>query len=258
MVDFINVHYSTQNGYYGYANRDLQPGDIILREAPVFVVESPSTHSTDGHGSFLNSIFSAKDIPASTIDDETRKLSPEQKAEFQKVSCEEDTDISRFRSVHYDIRPKHNEAPTAFGVFLKGAYVNHSCRPNSLYFWDEETKSLVLVALEHIAAGQDISISYLPMFNWEIVAERRALLQNLFPFECQCMACNVESSDTTVSAHRRKLRDLHMSLVYVASSHDGNTRSSSVDIEHLVDTYLTAITQELQPDQTLDPRLYKA
>lgn len=136
--------------------------------------------------------------------------------------------------------------------------MNHSCRPNSLYFWDEEAKSLAIVALEHIAAGQDITISYLPMFNLETVGERRDLLQNLFPFECQCMACDVESSDTTVFTQQRELRDLHMSLIDGASSQDKNIHSSSVDVEHLVDTYLAAITQELQPGQTLDPRLYKA
>lgn len=255
MIDNIDVHASAKYGNAAYSNRSLQPGDIILREAPVFVVQPPPS---DEYGSFLSSIFSAKDIPASVVDYEIQKLRPEQKVEFRKIACEEDIDISRFRSCHYDIRPKQNEAPAAFGVFPKGSYVSHSCRPNALYSWDEETGSMTWVALKHIVAGQEINISYLPMFDWQLVTERRALLQNLFPFECSCMLCDGESSDTTVSAHQHKLHNLHMALIDMALSQDQNTRLSSVDIQHLVDTYLAAITHELHPGQTLDPRLYRA
>ncbi|EYE93210.1 SET domain-containing protein [Aspergillus ruber CBS 135680] len=255
MVDFIDVHASGKYGNAAYSTRDLRPGDIILREAPLLVVQPPP----NGKGvSFLDSIFNAKNIPASSIEHEIQKLSPVHKAELRKIACEEDTDISRFMSCHYDIRPKQNEAPTAFGLFLKGSYINHSCQPNLLYFWDEKMESMTWVVLKHIVAGQEVNISYLPMFDWQEVNERRALLQNIFPFECNCMLCEKESSNPTVFAHQHKLRDLHMALINIASSQDGNTRSFSLDLQHLVGAYLAAITQELPPGQTLDPRLYRA
>ncbi|OJJ81563.1 uncharacterized protein ASPGLDRAFT_50089 [Aspergillus glaucus CBS 516.65] len=150
MVDSIDVHASAKYDNAASLNHNLQPGDIILREAPLFVVQQPSNGR---NGSFLCSIFNAKNIPASTVEYEIQKLSPEHKAELRKIACEEDTDISRFRSCNYDIRPKQNEAPTALGIFSKGSYVNHSCQPNALYFWDEETESMIWVALKHIVAG---------------------------------------------------------------------------------------------------------
>lgn len=155
--------------------------------------------------------------------------------------------ISPGLGVVTDIRPKQNEAPTptTFGISFKGSYFNHSCQPNALYFWDEETESMTWVALKHIVVGQEVNISYLPMFDWQSVNERRALLQNLFPFECNCMLCGKESSNTTVSAHQHKLCDLHMALVNIASSQDGNTCSPCMDLQHLIDAYLATITQEL-------------
>lgn len=71
------------------------------------------------------------------------------------------------------------------------------------------------------------------------------------------MLCEEKSPNTTVSAHQHKLRDLHMSLVNIASSQDGNTRSFCMNLQHLISAYLAAITQELQLVQTLDPRLYR-
>lgn len=35
---------------------------------------------------------------------------------------------------------------------------------------------MVWVALEHIAAGQEIYVSYLLLFDWQTITERRALL----------------------------------------------------------------------------------
>lgn len=254
MVDFLDIHVSAKFGNAAYSTRNLQPGDTILRESPLFTVRPPP----NGHdGSFLGSIFHAKNISPATIDYEVQKLNPGQQVEFRKIACDENTDISRFMSCHYDIRPKQNEAPTTFGIFPKGSYVNHSCQPNALYFWDEERESMTWVALKHIVAGEEINISYLPMFDWQDVTERRALLQNLFPFECNCTLCEEESFNAAVSAHQHKLRDLHRALIKIASSQDGSTGSSCMDLQDLVDAYQAALTQELQPGQTFDPRLYK-
>lgn len=113
MVDYIDVRASTKYGNAVHSNRNLQPGDIILRETPLFAVQPPSTQ----HHSLMNSIFNAKNVP-------TQKLSPEERAEFRKVACVEDTDLPRFMCIHYEIRPKHNEPAVAFGLFPKGSYMN--------------------------------------------------------------------------------------------------------------------------------------
>lgn len=69
------------------------------------------------------------------------------------------------------------------------------------------------------------------------------------------MLCDEKISDITVSDQQRKLRDLHMAHIDLASTQDENTRSASME---LVDKYIAAIVQELQPGLSLDPRLYRA
>ncbi|KAF2726847.1 SET domain-containing protein [Polyplosphaeria fusca] len=68
------------------------------------------------------------------------------------------------------------------------AMLNHDCRPNAAYFFDEETLSHHVHATQTIFPGEEITITYI---NNERSRDRRVknLKQN-WGFECSCSSCS--------------------------------------------------------------------
>jgi hypothetical protein len=72
------------------------------------------------------------------------------------------------------------------------AMMNHDCRPNAAYFWDEETLSHYVHATQTIYPGQEITITYI---NNERSREKR--MENLkanWGFDCDCSSCSAHPS----------------------------------------------------------------
>ena len=87
------------------------------------------------------------------------------------------------------------------GVLPEIAMLNHDCRPNAAYFWDEETLSHYVHATQTIYPGQEITITYI---NNERSREKR--MENLkenWGFDCSCSSCSahpvfVDESDARI------------------------------------------------------------
>jgi hypothetical protein len=77
---------------------------------------------------------------------------------------------------------------TQHAVLPEIAMMNHDCRPNAAYFWDEETLSHYVHATQTIYPGQEITITYI---NNE--RSRFARMDNLeynWGFKCSCSSCS--------------------------------------------------------------------
>lgn len=70
------------------------------------------------------------------------------------------------------------------GIFLKAARINHSCRPNAHYTWNDNIGKLTIHAMVHIPAGAEITISYVEMFL--PCLKRNEQLLRIYGFACQC------------------------------------------------------------------------
>lgn len=98
--------------------------------------------------------------------------------------------------------PEGETAPAARGTFewiLKGAGLyallasfNHSCEPNSAVSSVEETHEIVLKTTRAVRAGEEITITYIPVTASTTLAERQQLLKNYF-FTCRCPRCVSET-----------------------------------------------------------------
>ena len=55
-------------------------------------------------------------------------------------------------------RNEHNGS----AVFEQASHINHSCRPNAITAWNEDTRMLTVHALRTIPKGTEITISYVP------------------------------------------------------------------------------------------------
>ena len=71
------------------------------------------------------------------------------------------------------------------GVYTRAAMVNHSCRPNTRPIFRGKTdRTMSVIAIEDIPAGQEITTSYLEPFYTTL--QRRALLKRGKHFDCCC------------------------------------------------------------------------
>jgi SET and MYND domain-containing protein len=79
--------------------------------------------------------------------------------------------------------------PIGIGLYPVAALINHSCAPNSVAVFEGTTVSIR--ALQHIPAGEEISISYIEIGAPTL--QRRATLAKHFFFVCHCPRCETDT-----------------------------------------------------------------
>ena len=80
------------------------------------------------------------------------------------------------------------------GLFPTIARINHSCVPNVVWFWDQQTQSQKVMSIMDIKKGDELCVMYC-QHGYSRKLRRKFLLQN-FGFYCQCQRCNIiESKD---------------------------------------------------------------
>lgn len=87
------------------------------------------------------------------------------------------------------------------GIFLRGSRFNSSCIPNINNYWNEEKQAIAFHALQSIAAGEELCISYCQTLAPR--SARRIELQTEFGFECRCAACSLSGEKQLASDRRR-------------------------------------------------------
>lgn len=85
-------------------------------------------------------------------------------------------------------------------LFPEIAMLNHDCRPNAAYFWDEETLTHYVHAMRTIQPGEEITISYVD--SEKDRAHRMRRLERSWGFKCDCSACTAHPSLTAESDAR--------------------------------------------------------
>ncbi|KAF2456638.1 hypothetical protein BDY21DRAFT_345684 [Lineolata rhizophorae] len=80
------------------------------------------------------------------------------------------------------------------------ARINHDCRPNAYYRFDDKTMELSIIALRDIKSGEELTFTYIdPELPRD---ERRERLQKSWGFECSCSLCGA-SGDVVVGSDNR-------------------------------------------------------
>jgi hypothetical protein len=100
---------------------------------------------------------------------------------------------------------------TQQALFPEIAMLNHDCRPNAAYFWDEESMTHYVHASRDIRPGEEITITYID--NEQEREARMARLKKNWGFTCACSACTAHPSLTNESdARLRTIEVLTMVL----------------------------------------------
>jgi hypothetical protein len=80
------------------------------------------------------------------------------------------------------------------------AMLNHDCRANAAYFFDQDTLTHHVHALRTIVPGEEITISYID--SEKVRAHRMRRLEHNWGFKCDCSACTAHPSLTAESDAR--------------------------------------------------------
>ncbi|KAG5957479.1 hypothetical protein E4U58_005978 [Claviceps cyperi] len=98
------------------------------------------------------------------------------------------------------------EGSSTGAVYPTLCLINHACRPNCQQTWNQEAKHETIHAIRDIAAGEEITIAYIPSGS---STERRRYLKEKFGFDCACEMCVLPAADIQASNGRRAEMENH-------------------------------------------------
>lgn len=188
----VEVKSSPGKGLGVYALQDLEIGTIIIAESPIIRIKRPDFVKGTGYP-----IAAVSQLVRSGFD----LLSPEEQEDvlsltYHATEQEERTSDKLgliFRSNAY-------KTDNDIGLFPKIARINHSCRPNTSYYWNSKQNKRIVYANRRIVKGEEVFDSYISLLLPQ--AGRQKLLEP-YGFVCSCEACALDNEAWRESDQRR-------------------------------------------------------
>ncbi|KAF2127754.1 SET domain-containing protein [Dothidotthia symphoricarpi CBS 119687] len=190
--DVYFIKHSKGKGLGLFAAHDLEVGDAVMREPPILKIRPPE--SIKGAGYPMAAI-------TKLVRTEFNNLSSDAQAAIMGLTYHATpTEKENFDKLGIIFRTNAYNTGNEIGLFPKIARINHSCRPNTSYYWSEKLNKRIVYATRPIKAGEEFSVSYIPLLlTWE---ERQKRL-NRYGFTCTCEACAQEQVAMQASDTRR-------------------------------------------------------
>ncbi|KAF2445537.1 SET domain-containing protein [Karstenula rhodostoma CBS 690.94] len=223
------VEPSPGKGLGVFAAHTLETGSIIMREAPVITIKPPK--DTPGTGYPLPVI-------SQLVHAEYNRLSEAQQQDVLDLTYSVlPTDIQRYGD-NLDIlgiifRNNAYDTGTEIGLFPKIARINHSCRPNAAYYWNEKLKRRFVYATREIEAGEEIFVSFISLL---LTREERQKKLARYGFVCTCPACSqhpvdLHDSDRSRVDIEQALRAFSAQMNLTAPTHPSGVRKARKNAE---------------------------
>lgn len=189
------VRLSPGKGLGVFATQTLEPGDVIMQEVPAIKIRPPEFR--DGVGYPLDAIGRLAREAFET-------LSQEMQAEVLSLhayTTTKERNSSKIDELMAIFRSNAYNTGQEIGLFPKIARINHSCRPNTSYFWNERLNKRIVYATRRIEEGEEFSVSYIPLLHSHDDRQKRL---NQYGFKCTCEACAARTDELRTSDSRRK------------------------------------------------------
>ena len=194
--DVFVVRSSPGKGLGVFALRDLEIGDIVMRETPALKIDPPD---------FVRGTGYPMDKVAKLVRKEFEALSPEQQDDIMSLTYHatphEEATMDKLGII---FRTNAYNTDAQIGLFPQIARINHSCRPNTSYYWNSKLNKRVVYANRQIRAGDEFSVSYIGLLSAH--HDRQASLDR-YGFQCTCEACAQHGAAKLTSDQRRV--DIH-------------------------------------------------
>jgi hypothetical protein len=177
------VEPSRGKGLGVFATHDLDVGDIIMQEPPILKITPPAL--VPGSGYPMSEV-------SKLVLNEFTALPHNQQEEIMSLTYPAEDTQDKLGTIF-----KNNayNTGTQVGLFPLIARINHSCRPNTSYYWSEKLNKRIVYATREIKQGEEFSVSYIPLL---LARQQRQNLLARYGFSCACEACakyNPDSDD---------------------------------------------------------------
>jgi len=137
-----------------------------------------------------------------------------------------------------------------------GSRFNHSCCPNACYSWQNTAGQLLFHATRDIASGEEVTISYVPLYRSS--QERVMELSMRYRFQCRCSGCEARGRLLAGSDRRRaRMRELELELSVVPVA-DEELPEVCAKVWQLVEELVGLIDLEFDGNTKLKARTYCA
>lgn len=228
----FEVRASCLKGLGMYALRMIGAGERILQESPLLLWELHSAPPSMPH-------YDKECLPAKVED-----IGVQQSAIYyalaqnQKYGTEKTAD-GIWQTNAYPL------TSSSAAVFTQASRINHSCRPNTHNDYNAALGQLTVHAAKAIAAGDEITVSYLGHEGSERAVRQRNL-RSRFGFDCTCSLCALTGEARHCSDARQRQIGVLGRRLASPEGQDAETRIHGPRFA-LVETYLALSAEEGLP-----------
>ena len=191
-ADTYVVKSSVGKGLGVFALHDLDIGDIVMRETPILKIDPPNYVKGTG--------YPMKEVTR-LVRKEFESLSPDAQAEVMSLTYYATaTEEATMEKLGIIFRTNAYNTDDQIGLFPRIARINHSCRPNTSYYWSKKLNKRVVYASRKIKKGEEFFVSYIGLLSTH---EERQKRLDRYGFKCTCEACAAEQTTIQNSDKRR-------------------------------------------------------
>ncbi|KAF1970659.1 SET domain-containing protein [Bimuria novae-zelandiae CBS 107.79] len=172
-------------GFGLFAKRDIDPGETLILQTPVLLVSREVLDSVS-HSRRRTLLEKA----VTQLPPTTRELVMSLSRRGGDSVIEDIINVNAHRAKVWD---------GTFHLLLnpEAARINHACRPNTYYRFNDHTLLFDLFALRPISPGEEMTYSY--GFSTEPHATRQERLKGTWGFTCTCSLCTSPTSTLALS-----------------------------------------------------------
>ncbi|KAF2996836.1 hypothetical protein E8E13_003472 [Curvularia kusanoi] len=190
--DVYVVRPSKGKGLGVFTLHDLEIGDIVMREAPILKIDPPDYVRGTGYPMAEVTKFVRREFETLSAAAQAEVMS----LTYHATAMEEAT----MDKLGLIFRTNAYNTDEQIGLFPRIARINHSCRPNTSYYWSKKLNKRVVYASRKIKRGEEFSVSYIGLLSTH--SERQKRLDR-YGFKCTCEACAAAHAEKQVSDKRR-------------------------------------------------------
>ncbi|KAG7445775.1 SET domain-containing protein [Guyanagaster necrorhizus] len=172
------------------ASRDIQRGELVIQEKPLFIVP-----------------YSTSDSPTALISHRVQSLNDLDYHAFFNLSYVNfpksmDPEVFRDEVAMAIFQTNAVAVGQGVGIFPRMARLNHGCSSafNVVYSWRQEKGEIVVHALQNISRGQELLTTYTDTKRPR--KERREYLSKHYGFHCMCSVCSLPPFQSQASDER--------------------------------------------------------
>lgn len=258
------------------AGRDINPGDTLMEERPLFSLAAPNNRKLDPYDRDIRltqdivETKSAKrqaeiDNRKHHADQEIAAMNPNAWIIFNSLALGGlDTgfeNINRLLANTFQTEgpaQQHAQvghpAPDCYRLFENISRINHSCRPNAVFDWDNARFVGTVRALKTLSPGDEVTLNYIDAKNSiKTKDERLAAIAAWYGFDCACELCS--KAAVASNKHRAELMELYQYLTIDRCHDKGGTNCKSIAASSFPTQKAHRYCELLEREKIVDDRL---